>query len=151
MSSQAAKAGPAPSRNERVAPPCAIVIFGASGDLTSRKLLPALYNLAMGGLLSERTVILGFGRHGQSDDEFRAAVKAGIDQYSRTRPLRTEVWDALSPRIFYQQGKYDDPESFGQLSEHLGQFEKDFSTEGNNLFYIATPLHRLYPDHPAAW
>ncbi len=145
MSSPAEKVSPAPSRNERVAPPCAIVIFGASGDLTSRKLLPALYNLAMGGLLSDRTVILGYGRHGQSDEEFRAAVKAGIDQYSRTRPLRAEVWDALSPRIFYQQGKYDDPEAFARLADHLGRFEKDFGTEGNNLFYIATPPTAFTP------
>ncbi|MGH2388053.1 MAG: glucose-6-phosphate dehydrogenase [Chloroflexota bacterium] len=139
MISPAIEAAAAPAQTERVAPPCAIVIFGASGDLTSRKLLPALYNLAMGGLLSSHTVILGFGRHKQTDDEFRSVVRAGIDQYSRTRPLRSEVWDALSPRMFYQTGNYDTPESYTQLRENLGHFDKEHGTQGNHLFYIATP------------
>jgi glucose-6-phosphate 1-dehydrogenase len=132
-------ADPAQQIEERTAAPCAIVIFGASGDLTTRKLLPALYNLALGGLLSDRTVILGFARHGQSDDQFRETIRQGIDQFSRTRPVRREVWDALAPRISYLQGQYNDADSFQQLREQLAQFDKDRGTEGNYLFYIATP------------
>jgi glucose-6-phosphate 1-dehydrogenase len=132
-------AGPAQQSVERTAPPCAIVIFGASGDLTNRKLLPALYNLALGGLLSDRTVILGFARHGQSDDQFRESIRQGIDQFSRTRPVRKEVWDALGPRISYLQGQYDNPESFQELRHQLEQFDRERGTQGNYLFYIATP------------
>src|SRR5438105_784399 len=127
------------TRSQRTAPPCAIVIFGASGDLTTRKLLPALYNLALGGLLSDRTVIVGFARHPQTDDEFRETIRKGIDEFSRTRPVRKEVWDALGPRIFYHQGSYDDPESFGRLHERLDQLDQEKGTEGNHLFYLATP------------
>jgi glucose-6-phosphate 1-dehydrogenase len=129
----------AQAHGERIAPPCAIVIFGASGDLTNRKLLPALYNLAMGGLLSDRTVILGFARHPQSDDEFRESVRNGIDEYSRTRPIRKEVWDALGPRIFYLQGNYDDRAAYAQLRDRLQTFDRERGTAGNYLFYVATP------------
>ena len=145
MSTATEQAGSATQSTERIAPPCAIVIFGASGDLTNRKLLPALYNLALGGLLSERTAIIGFARHAQSDDEFRESIRKGIDSYSRTRPLRKEVWDALSPRIGYLQGQYDDPESFVKLRERLEQLDRESGTEGNHLFYVATPPNVFSP------
>jgi len=131
-----AKASPSA---ERIAPPCAIVIFGASGDLTNRKLLPALYNLAMGGLLSDRTAIIGFGRQPMTDDEFRESIRIGIDRYSRTRPVRAEVWTALAPRLSYHQGSYDDPDAFGRLRERLFEIEHSCQTGGNYLFYVATP------------
>src|SRR5713226_9013287 len=124
---------------ERIAPPCAIVIFGASGDLTNRKLLPALYNLALGGLLSDRTAIIGFARHPQTDEQFRESIRAGIDQYSRTRPIRKEVWEALGPRISYLQGNYDDLAAFTHLREHLEACDRERGTSRNRLFYVATP------------
>jgi len=139
MASPTTQTAAAPTQTERTAPPCVIVIFGASGDLTNRKLLPALYNLAMGGLLSDRTVILGFGRHPQSDEEFRKSIHGGIDQFSRTRPIRKEVWEALAPRIYYQQGNYEDAASFAALRTRLETFDRDRGTAGNHLFYIATP------------
>ena len=127
------------ARSERTAPPCAIVIFGASGDLTNRKLLPALYNLALGGLLSDKTAIIGYARHAQGDDEFRESIRKGIDQFSRTRPVRKEVWEALGPRISYQQGGYDDPAAYQALRERLDALDAERGTAGNRLFYIATP------------
>jgi len=139
MSTPTKEATAAQPAIDRTAPPCAIVIFGASGDLTNRKLIPALYNLALGGLLSDRTVILGFARHAQSDDQFRESIRQGIDQYSRTRPIRKEVWDALGPRIHYLQGNYGDPGAYQALRERLEGFEKEKGTGGNHLFYIATP------------
>jgi glucose-6-phosphate 1-dehydrogenase len=127
------------SHAERIAPPCAIVIFGASGDLTNRKLLPALYNLALGGLLSDKTAIIGFARHAQSDEAFKENIKQGIDRYSRTRPLRKEVWDALAPRIRYIQGSYDDPQAYVRLRETLEETDRERGTQGNYLFYVSTP------------
>jgi glucose-6-phosphate 1-dehydrogenase len=124
---------------ERIAPACAIVIFGASGDLTNRKLLPALYNLALGGLLSDKTAIIGFARHPQSDETFREGIRAGIDRYSRTRPVRGEVWDALGPRISYLQGNYDDPDAYVKLRERLEETDRERGTSGNYLFYVSTP------------
>jgi glucose-6-phosphate 1-dehydrogenase len=130
---------------ERTAPPCSIVIFGASGDLTTRKLLPALYNLALGGLLSDRTMILGFARHQQSDDQFQETIRKGIDQFSRTRPIRREVWEALIPRLQYLQGGYDDPEAYVRLRERLDQIDREHGTADHRLFYIATPPN-VFPD-----
>ncbi|HWE62959.1 MAG TPA: glucose-6-phosphate dehydrogenase [Chloroflexota bacterium] len=139
MTAPTRQVSPAQRGIDRTAPPCVIVIFGASGDLTTRKLLPALYNLALGGLLSDRTVILGFARHQQGDDEFRETIRKGIDEFSRTRPVRKEVWDALGPRISYLQGQYDNVASFQQLRERLEQVDRERGTEGNYLFYVATP------------
>src|SRR5579871_5612614 len=133
MTSPTRVATPTHTRPERTAPPCAIVIFGASGDLTNRKLLPALYNLALGGLLSDRTAIIGFARHAQSDEQFRESIRAGIDQYSRTRPVRKEVWDALGPRISYVQGQYDDLDAFVRLRERLDACDRERGTEGHRL------------------
>jgi glucose-6-phosphate 1-dehydrogenase len=124
---------------ERAAPPCVIVIFGASGDLTTRKLLPALYNLALSGILASNTTILGFGRHTLSDDEFRANMRTGIERYSRSRPIRADVWEALCPSMSYMQGSYDDPAAYARLNERLQEIDRTRGTQGNYLFYFSTP------------
>ncbi len=139
MLTKSPDATPMPAQLERAAPPCVIVIFGASGDLTTRKLLPALYNLAVSGILAGNTEILGFGRHTLTDDEFRANVRAGLERFSRSRPIRTDVWEALSPLISYMQGSYDDPSAYTRLRERLEEIDRTRGTRGNYLFYFSTP------------
>src|SRR5262245_54378856 len=78
-------------RRERVAPPCALVIFGASGDLTSRKLVPSLYELALQRLLPPEFAVVGCSRHPYTDEEFRAELRTNVEEYARTRPVRPDV------------------------------------------------------------
>ena len=98
-------------RRERVADPCALVIFGAGGDLASRKLVPALYNLALDRLLPGDAALVGAGRRAMTDGEFAESMRQAVEEHSR-RPLVPEMWDEMVPRIRYVQADYDRPEDF---------------------------------------
>ncbi|RME57371.1 MAG: hypothetical protein D6790_13385, partial [Caldilineae bacterium] len=98
----------------RASTPALMVIFGASGDLTRRKLLPALYSLVQRKLLPETFVILGYARSPYTDDSFRELAKEGVIQHG-DMPFDEEAWQAFAQRLFYQAGGYDDPESFHKL------------------------------------
>src|SRR5580692_3916926 len=87
--------------------PCVMVIFGASGDLTKRKLIPALYNLAKAGLLSREFALVGFARNEMTSDQFREKINQEINQFA-TSEVDPEVWHWLSRRISYVQGGFDD-------------------------------------------
>ncbi len=119
--------------------PCAVIIFGASGDLTKRKLVPALYNLAHEGQLPSSFAIIGFARSPKGHDEFRAQLREGVEEFSRFRPINPAVWDALAQGIFYHQGDYDSADSFVALDKLLKQIDAQRGTSGNRLFYLATP------------
>ncbi len=123
--------------NRMPAAPCALVIFGASGDLARRKLVPALYNLEVDGLLSPEMQIVGFARRRKTAEEFRAELRAGVDEFSRRR-LNSEIWDRLAPRLHYVRGGYDDPDSFRRLSDLLGGLGAA-CREGGHLYYLALP------------
>jgi len=122
--------------------PAAIVIFGASGDLTRRKLVPALHTLACGGLLSPATRVIGVARTPLSDQAFRDRLYRGVDEYARIKltPGICELWDRFAERHSYLAGGYDDPETYRRLAERLAQLD----VGGNALFYLATPP-LLYP------
>jgi len=120
------------------APPCALVVFGAGGDLSHRKLMPALYNLAAGGVLSEHFVIVGVGRQSYAAEAFRAEVRKACEEFSRRR-VEDAVWAALAPRIDYVQADFDDPAGYEGLSLRLQQLDFQHALEGNRLFYLATP------------
>lgn len=122
----------------RGAPPTIIVIFGASGDLTARKLVPALYNLAVDNLLPTDFHLVGFGRRPIPDDEFRELTMESIDQFSR-RPLQAEIWDRVRARAQYHAGAYDDAEAFASLAERIDGIERDLKRDAQLLFYISTP------------
>ena len=94
---------------ERVPEPAAMVIFGASGDLAHRKLLPALYSLTRDRLLPARFAIVGFARRAISDEAFREEMRAACNEHARRRPIDPELWSAFARNIFYQQGEYEDP------------------------------------------
>jgi len=122
--------------------PAAIVIFGASGDLTRRKLVPALHTLACGGLLAPATRIIGVARTPLSDQAFRDRLYGGVDEYARIKltPGICELWDRFAERHSYLAGSYGDPATYRRLAERLAQLD----VEGNALFYLATPP-LLYP------
>src|SRR5262249_21663297 len=91
------------------AEPCVVVIFGATGDLTSRKLVPAIYNLAHEGQLPPAFSIVGFARRASSHEDFRAELRKHAEQHSRFLPINQAVWESLAQGIFYHQGDYADP------------------------------------------
>lgn len=116
-----------------------MVIFGASGDLAHRKLIPALYNLAVDGLLPTGFAVIGFGRKPMTDDVFRSEMKAGVAEFSRSKPINEDVWTAFSTQLHYQQGSYDDHASFDALNDRLKVIDAAHETAGNRLYYLSTP------------
>jgi glucose-6-phosphate 1-dehydrogenase len=130
-----------PSAEERAgepAPPCALIIFGATGDLTKRKLLPALYNLAAGGLLPEGFAVVGVGRTDMSDDDFRRAMAEDLRRFA-TDGVDGERLDGLLGRLHYLAGSSDDGETYRRLGELLARLDRERGTHGCALFYLAIP------------
>ncbi len=126
------------SRLTRTPPPAVIVILGASGDLTKRKLGPALFNLALQRLLPPETAIVGFARTEMTDDEFRANIRAGIDAHSRVEVTDESVWEGFASRLRYMAGSFDDAAAFTRLATLLGEIDETMGTAGNRLYYLAT-------------
>ncbi|UCC71436.1 MAG: glucose-6-phosphate dehydrogenase [Gemmatimonadota bacterium] len=127
-------------RQENSAAPagrCAIVIFGAAGDLTRRKLIPALYNLAEGGLLPDEFAIVGFARR-LDDEEFRRQLRDEARRHL-TGEFRQEIWDWLDSRVYRVIGDLSDPEAYVQLKETLAKVDEERGTGGNYLYYMSTP------------
>ena len=122
----------------RSAPPTVMVIFGASGDLTARKLVPALYNLSLDGLLPDHFFMIGYGRKPLEDEAFRAFLREAVQKFSRQK-LDTTKWEQLAERIFYQAGAYDDAQAYGALAKRINAIEAELACKVQTLFYIATP------------
>ncbi len=125
-------------RRERAADPCNLVIFGASGDLTRRKLVPALWNLHLDRLLPAGFGVVGTSRRGMEDGAFAEEMREGIAEHSR-RPLDEETWARFAPRLSYLEADFTDRKSYGKLAEHLARLDREQGTEGNRLFYLAVP------------
>src|SRR5205823_318727 len=115
--------------------PCSIVIFGATGDLTHRKLIPALYNLADDGELPPAAVIIGFARRPKSDDDFRKEMEEAVRKFSR-QTVRDEIWKTFSQSLFYHQSEFGDEAGYKRLSKRLSEIDKNHGTRGNRLFYL---------------
>jgi len=124
---------------ERIPEPATMVIFGASGDLTKRKLLPALYSLTRERLLPGRFAVIGYARKPLTDDAFRDEMRAGCDQFARRRPVDAALWDGFARNIFYQPGGYDDPAAFVALRTRLEEIERALGLPGNRVFYLSIP------------
>ena len=122
----------------RISDPCTIVIFGATGDLTRRKLVPALYNLRREGLLHANTTILGFARRDWSDDYFRGLLFEEGSKHSRTGMSDT-VWPDFAGRIHYVRSTFEDAAGYTELAQRLAEIDEAHGTSGNRLFYLATP------------
>ncbi|MBI1999917.1 MAG: glucose-6-phosphate dehydrogenase [candidate division NC10 bacterium] len=119
--------------------PVTLVIFGASGDLTKRKLLPALYALAHDRLLPERFAIIGFARREKTSEAFRDEMRADVEQFSRLRPVRAEVWDRLARGLYYVTGPFEDSAGYERLRDLLQERERDNGAGRNRVYYLATP------------
>jgi glucose-6-phosphate 1-dehydrogenase len=119
------------------AEPCTIVVLGATGDLTGRKLIPALYNLHRDGHLPSRFTIVGFARRPKSDQDFRDDMYKELCEFSRVKPRSREEAESFLATIHYQQGQLDSADDFAGLRARLEQLEKDNHLPGNRLFYLA--------------
>lgn len=117
--------------------PCAIVIFGASGDLTARKLIPALYHLFKEQQLPTPFRVVGFARREKTDDSWRAELRTALEQFSRTKPVDEAVWSAFAQNVVYCMGDLTDPAAYARLEQLLGGFG-DPRLRNNLLFYLAT-------------
>src|SRR6266478_3181379 len=124
--------------------PCTIVIFGATGDLTHRKLIPALYNLAADGELPPAVAIIGFARRPKSDDDFRKEMEEAVRKFSR-QAVRDEIWKTFSQSLFYHQSEFGDEAGYKRLSERLSEIDKNHGTRGNRLFYLAAGPDQFEP------
>jgi glucose-6-phosphate 1-dehydrogenase len=118
------------------APPCAVVIFGASGDLTKRKLVPSLYNLASIGMLAPDFSIIGVARRELSHEDFREQMSKDMQEFA-TQKIDPALWAKFRERIYYCQGAFDDPGTYQRLATLLDESEKKHGTQGNALFYLS--------------
>ncbi len=125
-------------RLERVPDPAAFVLFGATGDLAHRKVVPALFQLWRTHLLPHELSIVAIGRRPYTDDAFRAELKGSLDKYSRVQPVDRETWDDLASRIVYHRGDFADPALYEGLAERLDALDVERGTRGNRIFYLAT-------------
>ena len=124
-------------RLARTPEPACLVIFGASGDLTARKLMPALYNLALQHLLPASFAVIGSARRPMTAEAFRAELHTAVGEYSRTRPINEEVWTTFARSIDYVATP--DDKSYDELREVLARTDAEIGANGNRLFYLATP------------
>lgn len=129
---------------DRPGDPCAIVIFGASGDLTHRKLIPSLFNLRANGLLSENVAVVGVSRRPQTDDEFRQQLGGEVRRLSGGT-VTDEAWEAFEPHLRFVSGDFSDPATHARLVAVLADVEERIHTQGNVLFYLATPPDAFAP------
>ena len=148
----------------RFTQPCAVVIFGATGDLTSRKLVPALYNLLKDGQLPSQFACVGFARRPKTDDNFRDEMEEAVKKFSRTKPLDESLWKHFEEHLFYHQSEFHDDEGYFKLKQRLEEIDHRLGTKGNRIFYLATPpsyfpliceklkkQNLIYPENSSAW
>lgn len=122
---------------DRMPEPCVMVIFGVTGDLTARKLMPSLYDLAIGHPLPEGFSIVGVSHRDWSDDVFRAEMREAVERGART-PVTDEGWELFSQGLFYVRGDFDAESTYTDLSQRLEQIDSERRAHGNRLFYLAT-------------
>ncbi|MCA1593331.1 MAG: glucose-6-phosphate dehydrogenase [Acidobacteria bacterium] len=124
-------------RLERTAGPCAIVIFGASGDLARRKLIPAIYRLVQQRLLPAEVAIIGLARTEMTTDEFRSKMRDAVVEFSEDKSVDEEVWNSFAQAMQYMPGDIHNPDDFRKIRELLEQSDRERGTQGNRLFYLS--------------
>lgn len=125
-------------QQKKIAEPCILVIFGATGDLTGRKLVPALYNLARDGQLPGHFGCVGFARRDKSHQEFRDEVRKDLNEFSRVKPVDEELWKNFNEQIFYHKSEFRDDEGYERLHTLLSELDQQLGTKGNRVFYLST-------------
>jgi glucose-6-phosphate 1-dehydrogenase len=126
-----------PSQSGRPAPPAIMVIFGASGDLTKRKLIPALYNLARQDLLAERFAVIGLARSDMSHEQFRDKLTADMKEFA-THKVDPELWADFVKRVYYLPADLTEPGTYEKLADLLAEVDQNHGTGGNYFYYLAT-------------
>src|SRR5215203_4499826 len=129
---------PRDKRLPRIAGPCGLVIFGVTGDLSRKKLMPAIYDLANRGLLPPGFALVGFARRDWADQDFEKVVHDSVKQYARTE-FREDVWKQLARGIRFVQGDFDDDAAFDRLHAVVGELDRERGTMGNHAFYLSIP------------
>src|SRR6202167_1531622 len=129
---------PRDRRIPRVAGPCVMVMFGVTGDLARKKLMPALYDLANRGLLPPGFSLVGFARRDWEHEDFATITEQAIKEHART-PFRETVWKQVMEGIRFVQGEFDDDQAFDALAECVSQLDAERSTGGNYAFYLSIP------------
>jgi glucose-6-phosphate 1-dehydrogenase len=129
---------PSDRRLNRIAGPSALIIFGVTGDLARKKLMPAVYDLANRGLLPPGFALVGFARRDWVDQDFAKVVHDAVAQYART-PFDEDVWKQLAEGIRFVQGEFDDDAAFLELKKTLADLDKTRGTMGNHAFYLSIP------------
>lgn len=122
----------------RQSPPCILVIFGATGDLTARKLVPALYHLYRDKLLSTECICVGVARKVKSHDTFRSEQKKASSAYSRAGAVNNTIWKKFAGRLFYFRAEFSDKEAYASLHVFLNAIDEKYGTKGNRLYYLST-------------
>lgn len=122
----------------RVLEPCVFVIFGVTGDLTGRKLIPALYNLSQEALLPSHFACVGFARRDKTHQQFRKESYESTVKYSRTKPENATAFDNFANHLYYHQSNFDDDAGYAALKEFLEGIDQDLGTKGNRIFYLST-------------
>ena len=122
----------------KAADSCILVIFGATGDLTARKLIPAIYNLGKDGQLPAHFACVGMARREKSNLEFRQEMKEAIKKYSRTKECDENFWQSFCEKLFYHTADFDGDEGYESLKKLLSKLDSQFGTKGNRVFYLST-------------
>ena len=125
---------------------CLLIIFGASGDLTRRKLIPSLYNLACEGCMNPQFEVLGVGRTAMTSDEFRSKLRESASKSGDTRDFTERHWEDFAKRLHYFAGDINDPQFYARLRDELGKMQRGGSSP-NRLFYVSTPASVAGPIH----
>jgi len=118
--------------------PCVVIIFGATGDLTSRKLMPALYNLMREAQLPPQFACVGFARRPKSHEDFRVEMKTAVSSFSRVKPLDETLWSHFQEQIFYHCSEFHDDAGYAKLKTFLEELDARLGTKGNRVFYLST-------------
>jgi glucose-6-phosphate 1-dehydrogenase len=125
-------------RLERVPDPCVVVLFGATGDLAHRKVVPALYQLWRTNLLPHEFVVICIGRRAYETQHLRDEYRASLEKYSRVLPIDEAAWRSFAGRIFYERLDFSDADAYDHLARRLEQFDREQGNSGNHLYYLAT-------------
>ena len=124
--------------SQRASDPNVLVIFGATGDLTHRKLMPALFDLYCDGKLPKGFSVVGFARREKSNEQFRAEMREAVNDFSRNKPGDSDRWEEFSQGLYYHQAEFHEPQGYASLGELMKEIDQARGTRGNRLFYLAT-------------
>ncbi len=125
--------------------PTVLVIFGAGGDLTWRKLVPALYNLFLDGWLPANLSVIGLDAKPMSDGDLRQRLREGVDAFSRRGPVDPKVWEQFAAHLEYMSGDFLDPAAYGALAARLDKLDRAWKSKADRIFYLAIPPRLVEP------